>query len=136
MWNDAPGSVLQNRLYLRVIPPGGVAIDGDLTAFPNPTNNVQRVHIAAPVTGTYTLEVHGIEVLQGISAHLPAVRQDFSLAIINGLGFSPDEVDVCEVIDRSGSMGFFGYMAASGCPGISAGGGPSSSRRHSLVVRT
>ena len=110
VWSDQPGKGLQNRLYLRVIDPGGTAVDGDVTAFPNPSNNVQRVHIATPVAGTYTIEVHGIEVLFGIGPLLPATRQDFALAIINGIGFSPNPVDIAQVIDRSGSMGFYGFM--------------------------
>ncbi|MGI9175443.1 MAG: S8 family serine peptidase, partial [Rhodothermales bacterium] len=109
-WSDAPGANLQNQLYLRVIDPATNVFDGDVTAFPNANNNVQRVHIDAPMAGTYTVEVHGIEVLFGIDAHLPAIRQDFALAVINGIGFSPEPVDVCQVVDRSGSMAFYGYM--------------------------
>lgn len=110
-WSDRPGKGLQNRLYLRVIPPGGApAIDGDVTAFPNPRNNVQRVHIPAPVPGVYTVQVHGVDVPFGIPALAPALRQDFALAVINGLGFSPKPVDVAQVIDHSGSMGFYSFM--------------------------
>ncbi len=112
VWTDRPGKGLQNRLYLRLVPPGGGApIDGDVTAFPNPTNNVQRVHVAAPAAGTWTIEVHGIDVPFGIPALAPALRQDFALAISNGIGFSPNPVDVCQVIDHSGSMGFYSFMA-------------------------
>jgi subtilisin family serine protease len=111
VWTDRPGKGLQNRLYLRVLPPGGgAAIDGDVTAFPTATNNVQRVHIAAPVAGTYTVQVHGLSVPFGIPALAPALRQDFALAISNGVGFSPKPVDVAEVVDHSGSMGFYGFM--------------------------
>ena len=109
-WSDASGANLQNQLYLRVIDPAANVFDGDVTAFPNASNNVQRVHIDAPVAGTYTVEVHGIEVLFGIDAHLPAIRQDFALAVINGTGFSPEPVDVCQVVDRSGSMDVYDYM--------------------------
>jgi hypothetical protein len=95
-WTDSPGKGLQNRLYLRVIPPRGTPIDGDLTAFPNASNNVQRVHLAAPVAGTYTVEVHGIDVAFGVPALAPAVRQDFALAVINGVRFSPKPGDVVQ----------------------------------------
>ncbi len=112
VWTDRPGKGLQNKLYLRVLPPGGApAVDGDITVFPNPTNNVQRVHIATPVPGTYTIEVHGVSVPFGIPGLAPALRQDFALAISNGVGFSPKPVDVVEVIDHSGSMGWYGFMA-------------------------
>ena len=109
-YTDHPGKGIQNRLYLRVITPAAVTIDGDVTAFPTVSNNVQRVHIDAPAPGLYTIEVHGIDVTHGIAALLPQVRQDFALAVINGVGVSPNPVDVVHVIDHSGSMGFYGYM--------------------------
>ena len=109
-WSDREGSGLQNQLYLRVITPGGATIDGDVSAFPAAQNNVQRVHIDSPTAGVYTIEVHGLSVTFGIDAHLPALRQDFALAVINGLGFSPEPSDICQVIDKSGSMGSYGYM--------------------------
>jgi serine protease AprX len=109
-YTDHPGRGLQNRLYLRVITPGGATIDGDVTVFPTASNNVQRVHIDAPAAGLYTIEVHGIDVTHGIAALLPEIRQDFALAIINGVGVSPRPVDIVHVIDHSGSMGFYGYM--------------------------
>ncbi len=110
VWNDEPGSGIQNKLYLRVIAPDGTVSDGDVTPFPTVSNNVQRVHIETPIAGTYTIEVHGIEVLFGIDAHPGQIRQDFALAIINGIGFSPEPVDISQVIDKSGSMGSYGYM--------------------------
>lgn len=109
-WTDEPGSGVQNKLYLRVIAPDGTVHDGDVTAFPTVSNNVQRVHIETPIAGTYTIEVHGVEVLFGIDAHAPQIRQDFALAVINGIGFSPEPVDICQVIDKSGSMGYYGYI--------------------------
>lgn len=109
-YTDHPGKGIQNRLYLRVITPGAATIDGDVTAFPTVSNNVQRVHIDAPTPGLYTIEVHGIDVTHGIAALLPEVRQDFALAVINGVGVSPNPVDIVQVIDHSGSMGFYGYM--------------------------
>lgn len=110
-WTDRQGSGIQNHLYLRVITPSGATIDGDITAFPTVANNIQRVHIETPAAGVYTVEVHGVSVTFGIAVHLPAIRQDFALAVCNGLGFSPEPSDICQVIDKSGSMGFYGYMA-------------------------
>lgn len=86
-WTDRPGKGLQNKLYLRVVPPaGGAPIDGDVSAFPNPTNNLQRVHVAEPVAGTYTIEVHGIDVVFGIDPLVGAIRQDFAIAVSNCVG--------------------------------------------------
>lgn len=109
-WTDRNGVGLQNKLYLRVIDPNNATFDGDVAAFPNPSNNVQRVHIDTPVAGTYTIQVHGIEVLFGIPGLAPALRQDFALAVINGIGFSPKPVDIVQVVDHSGSMGVYGFM--------------------------
>lgn len=109
-WNDDPGSGIQNQLYLRVIAPDSAVFDGDVTAFPTVSNNTQRVHIETPMAGTYTIEVNGVAVLFGIDAHLPQIRQDFALAVINGIGFSPETVDISQVIDKSGSMDFYAYM--------------------------
>jgi subtilisin family serine protease len=113
-WTDAPAPAnvggLNNRLYLRVVDPNGTVFDGDVTPFPTVTNNVQRVHIDAPIAGVYTIEVYGVSVISGIAAHLPDIRQDFALAVINGIGFSPAPVDIVQVLDRSGSMGFYGYI--------------------------
>ena len=110
-YNDAPGAVMQNKLYLRLVEPDGVTThDGDTSAFPAVSNNLQRVHVAAPAAGTWTIQVHGIEVLNGIDAFPGEVRQDFALAVINGVGFSPEPADVVQTIDVSGSMAFYGYM--------------------------
>jgi len=110
VWSDREGSGIQNALYLRVTTPTGIVIDGDVTAFPTVENNVQRVHIDAPDPGIYNIEVQGVSVLFGIDAHPSATRQDFALAIINGIGFSPEPVDICQVTDKSGSMGTYGYI--------------------------
>ena len=66
VWTDAPSpvgsGVLQNRLYLQLQRPDGTVIDGDTTAFPNATNNVQRVVLKGPVAGSYKVRVRGITV--------------------------------------------------------------------------
>jgi hypothetical protein len=64
-YTDHPGKGIQNQLYLRVITPAAVMIDGDVTAFPTVSNNVQRVHIDTPAPGVYTIEVHDIDVAHG-----------------------------------------------------------------------
>lgn len=118
VWTDAPGVAgtggLVNTLYLRVRQPSGVMLDGDTTAFPTATNNVQQVIVAAPVApGTYTIEVHG----RSVSTHSPGApagpnpRQDFALALSNGMGMSLQPVSVAQAIDTTGSMDFFGFMA-------------------------
>jgi subtilisin family serine protease len=84
VWSDSPGVRLQNRLYLRLLPPsGGAALDGDVTAFPHASNNAQRVHIDDPGTGVWTIQVHGIGVSFPIPALAPSLCQDFALAISN-----------------------------------------------------
>ncbi len=112
VWTDRPGRGLQNRLYLRLVPPGGGApIDGDLVAFPNPRNNTQRIHVAAPAAGEWTVEVHGIDVPFAVPALAPARRQDFALAISNAEGFSPTPIDVGQIVDTSASMGTFSFIS-------------------------
>jgi hypothetical protein len=83
-----------------VITPVAVTIDGDVTAFPTVSNNVQRVHIDAPAPGLYTIEVHGLGVTYGIVSLLPQIRQDFALAVINSVGMSPNPVDIIHAIDQ------------------------------------
>jgi len=41
---------------------------------------------------------------------LPQPRQDYALVVAGAIGFSCNPSDVVQVIDRSGSMGFSGYM--------------------------
>ena len=110
VWTDAAGAGVQNKLYLRLVAPDGTAYDGDTTAFPAVTNNVQRVHVAGPAAGTWTIEVHGVEVLDGVPTLPGQVRQDFVVAVTNAVGFSARPVDVVQAIDVSGSTGFFGWL--------------------------
>jgi hypothetical protein len=103
---------LQNTLYLQVVPPAGATIDGDLTAFPVVTNNVQQVVIAAPVAGTYQIRVRGVSITQhspGASPG-PSPRQDFAVAVSNAVGMSLNPVSIAQAIDTTGSMAAFGYM--------------------------
>lgn len=93
-WTDAPAVVgsggLVNGLYLQVVAPDGSVLDGDTTAFPAATNNVQQVLVDTPVAGTYTIRVRGVSVLQqapgaGSGAN---PRQDFAVAVSNGTSMS------------------------------------------------
>jgi len=93
-WTDAPAVVgsggLVNSLYLQVLAPDGSVIDGDTTAFPTATNNVQQVLVETPVAGTYTIRVRGVSVLQqapGASSGANP-RQDFAVAVSNGTSMS------------------------------------------------
>jgi len=116
VWTDAPGPAnmggLQNELYLQVIRPDMTIVDGDVTAFPNATNNVQQVVINSPAIGTYEIRVRGVSVTQqapGASTG-PNPRQDFALVVSDGMGFSLQPASIAQAIDTTGSMAFFGYM--------------------------
>ena len=92
-WTDAPSAVgaggLRNKLYLRVQPPGGGApVDGDVTPYKTPTNPTQRVVIAAPVAGTYEVQVHSDEVAArtagaGAPGAPDGLFQDFAVVVAN-----------------------------------------------------
>ncbi len=116
VWTDAPGPVnmggLENKLYLRVRDPGGAIEDGDTTPYPNVTNNVQQVVIAAPAAGAYEIEVRGVSVTEQAPGASPGTnpRQDFALVVSNGMGLSLQPVSIAQAIDTTGSMDYFGYM--------------------------
>lgn len=86
VWTDAPGSQLQNRLYLQVQAPDGAVVDGDVAPFPTVTNNVQQVVIASPRRGEYRVRVRGVTVLAQSPGASPGPnpRQDFAVAVSNG----------------------------------------------------
>jgi serine protease AprX len=104
-WTDPPSAAgvggLQNQLYLRVQPPSGDALDGDLQPFPNAQNNVQRVIVTAPVAGTYQVQVHGVSVTVNspVLTNPGVPKQDFAVVASNVLDLT--------VTDRAGS-GFGG----------------------------
>ncbi|QPC45839.1 S8 family serine peptidase [Mangrovibacillus cuniculi] len=85
VWTDAPGSTsatysLVNDLDIVVTAPNGTQYVGNDTSAPfnnnwDGVNNVETVKIAAPQSGTYTIEVQAYNV--------PSGTQDFSLAIVN-----------------------------------------------------
>lgn len=89
VWTDAPsgtGGGLVNQLYLRVIDPDGEVADGDVSEFPDPVNNVQRVVIDHPRAGSYRIGVFGFSVIQNAMGVRPdpAPRQSFALVVANG----------------------------------------------------
>jgi hypothetical protein len=98
VWTDAPALAgrgqLVNELYLRVLTPSpnGRRVNGDVTAFPAATNNVQRIVFPRPTEGTYTILVHGVSVTQQApgAATGEAARQDFALATSNALSAVAD----------------------------------------------
>lgn len=110
VWRDPAGATIQNQLYLRVrhIATGNeftAEVEGDPVL-----NNVQKVFIAAPAAGEYEIEVEALNITQGIPEFPGELKQDYALTISNGIGYSCNPTDVVQVIDRSGSMGFYGYM--------------------------
>jgi hypothetical protein len=109
VWRDPQGSTIQNRLHLRVTE---VATATTFTSDPigDIRNNVQKVIVNAPTPGLWQIEVEGVDVVTGIPELLPAVRQDYALVVSNATGFSCNPSDIVQVIDKSGSMGFSGYM--------------------------
>ena len=127
VWSDAPGSGVVNQLYLRVETPTGVMHDGDFNddgsaspyddvAVNGVQNNVQQVTVDAPELGQYTFHVIAVSITEGIDpsprSDLPADTpvQDFALVASNCTGYSKQPVALMQVIDRSGSMGYYGYM--------------------------
>ena len=92
-WTDRHSTTaggLQNRLYLQIVTPAGAILNGDTTAFPTVTNNVQQVTVGAPVAGTYTIRVRGVSVIHqapGAAAGMNP-RQDFALAASNAIGLN------------------------------------------------
>lgn len=49
-------------------------------------------------------------ITQGIPEFPGELKQDYALLVANAVGFSCNPSDIVQVIDRSGSMGFYGYM--------------------------
>lgn len=127
VWTDPPGAGVINQLYLRVEDPFGAFTDGDYDSNGSVNaytgvgvngvqNNVQQVTIAAPAAGEYTIHVIAVSVAQGMDpsprSDLPPGTpvQDFALAVLNATGYSKQPVAVMQVVDRSGSMGYYGYI--------------------------
>lgn len=127
VWTDAPGAGVINELYLRVEAPSGIIHDGDyddqgqLNPYANVgvngvQNNVQQITIQTPELGQHSIHVIAVNVTEGID---PSPRtdlnpnvpvQDFALVVSNGTAYSKQPISLMQVIDKSGSMGYFGYM--------------------------
>jgi subtilisin family serine protease len=110
VWTDAPGlegvGGLVNQLYLQLQAPDGGVTDGDVHPMLEVKNNVQQVVVANPVAGAYTIRVRGVSVTQqspGAAAGA-SPRQDFALAVSNGLPATTPPDDVAEAAELLGSM--------------------------------
>jgi hypothetical protein len=115
VWTDAPalpgaGAALQNKLYLRVQAPDGGVTNGDLRPIDQVKNNVQQVVIAAPVAGTYTIRVRGVEVTRQAPGVGPGAgpRQDFALAVSNAVGASAQPDGAGPAVDETRSAALSG----------------------------
>jgi subtilisin family serine protease len=108
VWRDPAGSTIQNRLHLRVIhvDSGIVSTADNITDI---RNNVQKVIVDPPQVGLHRVEIEGVSVGTGVP-ELFGQRQDYALVVASATGFSCNPSDIVQVIDRSGSMGFSGYM--------------------------
>lgn len=111
VWRDPPGDTIQNELYLRVIHVDS-GTEASIENITDIRNNVQKIVLETPQAGRYRIEVEALNVATPIPefAALSTARQDFALVVAGATGFSCAPSDVVQVIDRSGSMGYSGYM--------------------------
>lgn len=89
VWTDAPsgtGGGLFNQLYLRLAAGTDPIVGGDVSAFPDPVNNVQQITIPSPGPGPHRIIVYGYSVfVRAIDSPAgTAPRQTFALAVSNG----------------------------------------------------
>lgn len=98
-YTDVPGfpgalPALVNDLDLEVISPTGEIFRGnqffDGESIPNPSdsdhvNNVEGVHLYAPVPGEYRIHVIAVNIAQDARVETPALDQDFALVISGSL---------------------------------------------------
>ena len=77
-YSDFPGEQLVNNLNLIVTAPDGTRQVGNQSGSAAPSfdtvNNVEVVHVDAPATGTWTIEVVGSNVPQGPQTYALVVR--------------------------------------------------------------
>jgi hypothetical protein len=99
-YTDVPGLpatviALVNDLDLEVISPGGQIyrgnrfVDGESipdVAGADTINNVEAVHLHAPVPGEYLVRVRGTRVVEDARSDTSAVDQDFALVVSGGFG--------------------------------------------------
>jgi hypothetical protein len=95
VWTDAPSvpgnGSLENQLYLQVRRADGVIQDGDVLAFPNATNNTQRITVETPGTGVHRIRVRGVSVTKrspGVTITPGVPRQDFAMVASNVQGLT------------------------------------------------
>lgn len=99
-YTDVPGLpaaaiALVNDLDLEVIAPSGEVFRGnrfadgesvpDVTT-PDTINNVEAVHLTAPVPGEYVIRVRGTRIVEDARIDTPAVDQDFALVASGTFG--------------------------------------------------
>jgi hypothetical protein len=95
VWTDPPGMVgqgsLENTLYLQAKAPDGTILQGDVTPFPQATNNVQQIVVPAPAAGAWEIRVRGISVTRQAPGAQPGPhpRQDFALVVSNSGSVTP-----------------------------------------------
>jgi serine protease AprX len=110
VWTDAPALAgvggLVNQLYLQLQAPDGGITDGDLHPMLEVKNNVQQIVVPSPVAGAYTIRVRGVSVTRQSpgAASGAGPRQDFALAISNGVPATTAPDGVAGTADLLGSM--------------------------------
>jgi serine protease AprX len=133
VWTDPPSATgvggLQNRLYLRIQPPTGAAVDGDIQPFPNAGNNVQQVALNNPVAGTYQVQVHGVSVtVNSPVLPNPAVpEQDFAVVASNVQNMVLAGASSSSGSSSGGSSSSGSSSSGSASSSSSSSGAPSSS---------
>jgi hypothetical protein len=120
VWDDAPAApaaaaTLINDLDLELENPNGTTFRPWTLNAANPgnnagngvdrTNNVEQVTVNNPLAGLWMIRVNGF----GINEPAPNPLQRYSLVSDFPYRLGGD-VSVVQVIDRTGSMGFYGYM--------------------------
>ncbi|MCB0635090.1 MAG: S8 family serine peptidase, partial [Lewinella sp.] len=97
VYHDYPGTGLQNNLDMTITTPSGVTLfPNGLTSNDN-FNNVERIVVASPQLGNYTIRINGQNVPQGPQPYAIATRAGGTLV-------HRPPVDVMLVLDLSGSM--------------------------------
>ena len=98
---ESPSGVISNPWTLNPASPNLNAVTGT-----DNVNNVEQVLVNTPEAGTWRIHINGTNLNQ------PALDPRQSYSLVSDFGFiSETDVSVTQVIDRTGSMGTFGYMA-------------------------